>query len=83
MAPEIRVFNPQPRKKKKLTRQEVEKRQDKAVQFLRNVADDPELANDIEDLSVDEYAERKGFELVKNPSRKRRENMKKRICKRR
>lgn len=77
MAPEIRVWNPQPRKKKTLSRDQVEKRRAKAVRFLRDVADDPELADEIEDLSVDEYADRKGFELTENPSRKRRDNMKK------
>src|SRR5579864_9477245 len=73
----IIVYNPRPRKKKSLTREQVEKRQDKAVQFLRDVADDPDMADEIEDLSVDEYAERKGFELVKNPSRRKRDTMKK------
>lgn len=77
MVPEIRVWNPQPRKKKTLSRDQVEKRQAKAVRFLRDVADDPELAGEIEDLSVNEYADRKGFELTENPSRKRRDNMKK------
>lgn len=61
----------QPRKKKTLTREQIAKRQNKAVQFLRDVADDPELANEIDDLSVEEYAERKGFEFASNPSKRR------------
>ena len=62
---------PQPRKKKTLTREQIAKRQDKAVQFLRDVADDPDLADEIDDLSVEEYAQRKGFEVTSNPSKRR------------
>lgn len=67
----ITVWNPSPRKKKALDREQVEKRQAKAVRFLRDVTDDPDLADEIEDLSVEEYAKRKGFELTDNPTRKR------------
>jgi hypothetical protein len=73
MAAEVRVWNPYPRKKKTLTRDQVEARQDKAVRFLRDVAEDPDLADEIEDLSVGEYAERKGFELINNPTKHRKD----------
>src|SRR4029077_4705025 len=77
----VLVYNPHdarnPGKKKTLTPEQVEKRQAKAVRFLRDVADDPDLADEIEDLSVREYAERKGFELINNPIRKTEKPMKK------
>lgn len=65
------VWNPSPRKKKALDREQVAKRQAKAVRFLRDVTDDPDLADEIESLSIQEYAERKGFELLNNPMRKK------------
>src|SRR3954452_8708650 len=46
--------------------------QRKAVQFVANVLDDPDKADEIEDLSVDEYAERKGIRL--NPSTHKEKN---------
>jgi paraquat-inducible protein B len=58
-----------PGRKKPLTREEVERRQAQAVWFTRDVAGDPDLADEIEGLSVEEYAERKGFPLA-NPRRK-------------
>jgi hypothetical protein len=71
----VMVWNPHdaenPRKKKALSREQAEKRQAKAVRFLRDVVDDPDLADEIEDLSVQEYARRKGFEVINNPIRKR------------
>src|SRR5260370_29264831 len=67
---ERRVWNPSPRKRKALDREQVEKRQAKAVRFLRDVADDPDLADEIEGLSIPEYAERKGFGLLNNPIKK-------------
>lgn len=66
----VRIWNPQPRKKKVVTREQVAKRQAKAVRFLRDVADDPALADEIEDLSVSEYAAHKG--LLINPSKQMR-----------
>lgn len=50
------------------TRDQAATAQAKAVRFLENLVGDPERAADIESLSVDEYAERKGFTL-KNPAR--------------
>lgn len=44
--------------------------QAKAVRFLRDVVGDPDKADEIEDLSPEEYAERKGVEIVEeNPRR--------------
>ena len=57
-----------PRQKKALTFDQAERRQAKAVRFLRNVTHVPDLADEIENLSVRQYAERKGLQL--NPSRK-------------
>jgi len=77
----VLVYNPHsarnPRKKNALSFEQAEKRQAKAVRFLRDIADDPDLADEIEDLSVQEYAERKGFEVTTNPTRKRETPMKK------
>jgi len=51
------------------TYQQAEAMQIKAVRFLRDVVGDDEKANEIEELSVSEYAERKGLRLT-NPSQK-------------
>lgn len=70
------VYNPHgaenPRRKKPLTREQVEKRQVKAVRFAAAVLEDDDLADELESLSPQEYAERKGL-LMTNPTRKRRE----------
>ncbi len=57
------------RKRRELTREQVAARQGKAVDFLDSVVGDPDLADEIRDLSAEEYAARKGFRIV-NPSRK-------------
>jgi acyl carrier protein phosphodiesterase len=51
---------------KKLTRDQVASRKDKAVRFVRDVLDDPERADEIESESLDDYAERRKFQLL-NP----------------
>ncbi|MBI3668749.1 MAG: hypothetical protein HY237_03065 [Acidobacteria bacterium] len=58
----VRLVNPA--RKKTFTPEEVERRQAQAVQFTRNVVGDPDLADEIEGLSVEEYAARKGFQLA-------------------
>jgi hypothetical protein len=63
----VRLVNPHA--KQRLTRNEVERRQAKAVQFTRDVVGDPGLADEIESLSAEEYAASKGFQLS-NPKRK-------------
>jgi hypothetical protein len=67
----VRIWNPypSPRKNKTLTREQVEGRQEKAVRFAEDVLDDPDLADELEGLTVEEYAERKGYRLS-NPTRK-------------
>lgn len=54
----------------KLTREQVEGRKAKAVRFVRDVLGDPDRAAEIEDESVDDYAERRKFQIVENPRRK-------------
>ena len=46
---------------KPLTREQIEARKEKAARFVRDVLDDPERAAEIEDESVDDYAERRKF----------------------
>jgi hypothetical protein len=45
----------------------IERKQAKAVQFLRDVADDPDKADEFESMSPEEYAEDKGIKIVANP----------------
>lgn len=53
--------------KKDKTYEQAEAMQAKAVRFLLDVVGDEEKAREIEGLSVDEYAERKGLRLL-NPA---------------
>jgi hypothetical protein len=59
----VAVENPQAKKK---TREQVEKIQSKAASFLRDVLGDPDKADAIDDMSVEEYADKKRIHLV-NP----------------
>jgi hypothetical protein len=52
---------------KTLTRKQLESRKEKAVRFVRDVLDDPERANEIDDESLEEYGERRKFKLLGNP----------------
>ncbi len=52
------------RRSKTLTRQQVQSRKDRAVRFTRDVAGDPERADEIEGESLDDYAERRGIQLM-------------------
>ncbi len=54
---------------KEKTKQQAAATQDKAVRFLRDVVGDNAKANEIEGLTVSQYAERKGLLLV-NPAPK-------------
>jgi hypothetical protein len=65
--PEVTLINP--RRKTALTEDQVAARQDKAVRFARNVLGDDDLANELEELTPAEYAERKGLNF-QNPNRK-------------
>lgn len=58
-----------PRRRTALSYDEAERRQDRAVQGLRNLALD-DLADDIEAMSVSQYAESKGWEIQENPKRR-------------
>lgn len=49
-----------------LTWDEIERRKDQAVRFVRDVLDDPDRADEIDDESLEDYAERKGFAIA-NP----------------
>lgn len=50
-----------------LTWDEIERRKDQAVRFVRDVLDRPDRAEEIEDESLEDYAERKGFAIA-NPN---------------
>lgn len=56
-----RVSNP-----KSLSREDVEKRQERAISFARNVVGDAELADQLAGMTVEEYAAKKNFRL-ENP----------------
>ncbi|HXX99406.1 MAG TPA: hypothetical protein VEI54_00705 [Candidatus Limnocylindrales bacterium] len=53
-----------PRKKKTWTYEQAESRRDKAERFTRDVLDDPDRADEIADMTPQEYAEERGVELV-------------------
>lgn len=56
--------------KKDKTYDQAEAMQAKAVRFTRDVVGDPDKADEIESLSVEEYADRKGLQLM-NPADER------------
>jgi hypothetical protein len=56
----------------KLTREQLQGRKDKAVRFTENVLQDPERASEIEDESLEDYAERRHIQLI-NPNRRKNE----------
>ncbi|MBZ5513642.1 MAG: hypothetical protein LAN62_02125 [Acidobacteriia bacterium] len=62
-----RLLNP-PRKQK--TREQVEKMKEKAAGFSRQVIGDEDKAQEFEDMSVEDYAQKKKVQLV-NPARRR------------
>jgi hypothetical protein len=51
----------------KLTREQLQDRKDKAVRFTENVLRDPDRAAEIEDESLDNYADRRHIQIT-NPS---------------
>jgi hypothetical protein len=53
---------------KTLTRKQLESRKAQAVRFARDVREDDELADEIEDESLEEYADKRRIKLV-NPTR--------------
>lgn len=56
---------------KALTRDQLEGRKEKAARFVRDVLGDDDRADEIEDESIDDYAERRKIEIVDNPRRRR------------
>ena len=59
----VKSLRHNPRTAKVYTEAQVEAKQDKAVRFLRDVVGDDEKADEIEGLSVAEYAERKRIRM--------------------
>ncbi len=55
---------------KALTREQLESRKAKAVRFLRDVKEDDDRADEIEDQSVEDYAARRRIQLL-NPKGER------------
>lgn len=53
---------------KALTRDQVQSRKDQAVRFTRDVLDDPDRADEIEDESLEDYAEQRKFTIT-NPNK--------------
>jgi hypothetical protein len=49
---------------KSLTREQLQSRKDKAVQFVRDLKGDPERAAEIEDECLEDYAERRKIQLI-------------------
>ena len=49
---------------KRLTREQLQSRKDAAVRFLRGVKDLPERAAEVEDESLEDYADRRHIELI-------------------
>src|ERR1700736_1334469 len=54
---------------KKLTRDQVESRKEKAVRFTRDVLGDSDRADEIADEDIESYAKRKHFEIT-NPQKR-------------
>ena len=52
---------------KPLTRDQIQARKDKAVRFVRDVLDDHERADEIEDESLEDYAARRRIDILDNP----------------
>jgi peptidoglycan hydrolase CwlO-like protein len=56
-------------KPRALTRAQLQSRKDKAVRFLENVIGDPDRASEVEDESLEDYAERRKIQIL-NPHRR-------------
>jgi hypothetical protein len=48
---------------KTLTREKLQSRKDQAVRFTRDVVGDPDRAAEIQDESLEDYAQRRGIQL--------------------
>jgi hypothetical protein len=49
---------------KRLTREQLQARKDQAVRFVRDILDDPDRADEIEDEDLEDYAQRRKFSLI-------------------
>jgi hypothetical protein len=58
---------------KPLTRDQAERKKHQAATFMERIGE-PDRASEFDDMSVDEYAQHRGFELAANPSRRARRN---------
>jgi len=61
--------------KKSLTAEQVQAKKDKAVQFLRDVKGDDDLADEFEGMDLGEYADHKGI-TIRQSRKKESENAK-------
>lgn len=57
-------------KQRQITRERTERKQAQAVRFAETVLNDSDLADELESLTPEEYAERRGFQIIENPRRK-------------
>lgn len=64
------MLNHKPEMPKTLTREQIQSRKDKAVRFVRDVLGDSDRAEEIEEESLDSYAERRKIKLT-NPQREK------------
>ncbi|HMV86807.1 MAG TPA: hypothetical protein PLD20_17935 [Blastocatellia bacterium] len=56
--------------KKVMTTQQAETSQGRGILFVRDVLEDDDRADELEDESLDEWAARKGVEIIENPKNK-------------
>jgi hypothetical protein len=56
---------------KSVTREQAERKKTQAAAFMERIGED-DRADEFDEMSVEEYAEHRGFELVANPRRKAR-----------
>jgi hypothetical protein len=56
---------------KQVTREQAERKKQQAAEFMERIGE-PDRADEFDSMSVDEYAEHRGLELVSNPRRKAR-----------
>ena len=59
---------------KQVTREQAERKKQQAAEFMDRIGE-PDRAEEFDSMSVDEYAEHRGLELVNNPRRKARKTM--------
>lgn len=57
--------------KKVMTRQQAETSQSRGFRFVRDVLEDDDKADELEDESLDDWAARKGVEIVENPNNRK------------